>query len=185
MRLEGKVALISGGARGQGAGEARLFAREGAAVVIADILDEEGLKVEAEIRELGGRATYVHLDVSDPDQWESAVARAVSEYGKLDILVNSAGVGAIDVAGLGAPRIHDTDTGVWDKIMDVNSKGVFLGTRAAIPAMRCRGRRLHHQHLLHRRTHRHRPRQRVLGRLLILQGVSAPAHKGHRGPARP
>lgn len=139
MRLEGKVALISGGARGQGAGEARLFAREGAAVVIADILDEEGLKVEAEIRELGGRATYVHLDVTDPGQWESAVARAVSEYGKLDILVNSAGVGAIDVAGLGAPRIHDTDTGVWDTIMDVNSKGVFLGTRAAIPAMRAAG----------------------------------------------
>ena len=139
MRLEGKVALISGGARGQGAGEARLFAREGAAVVIADILDEEGLRVEAEIRELGGRATYVHLDVTDPGQWESAVARAVSEYGKLDILVNSAGVGAIDVAGLGAPRIHDTDTGVWDTIMDVNSKGVFLGTRAAIPAMRAVG----------------------------------------------
>ena len=67
MRLEEKVALISGGARGQGAGEARLFAREGAAVVIGDILDDEGLKVEAEIRELGGRATYVHLDVTEPE----------------------------------------------------------------------------------------------------------------------
>ncbi len=92
------------------------------------------MKVEAEIRELGGKATFVHLDVTDPEQWENAVNRAVSEYGKLDILVNSAGVGAIDVAGLGTPKIHDTDAAVWDKIMDVNSKCVFLGTRAAIPA---------------------------------------------------
>ena len=68
MRLEGKVAIVSGGARGKSAGEAGLFVREGAAVVIGDILDEEGLKVEAEIRELGGRATYVHLDVTDPEQ---------------------------------------------------------------------------------------------------------------------
>jgi NAD(P)-dependent dehydrogenase (short-subunit alcohol dehydrogenase family) len=139
MRLAGKVALISGGARGQGAGEARLFAREGAAVVIGDILDEEGLKVEAEIRELAGRATYVHLDVTVPEQWESAVSRAVSEYGKLDVLVNNAGVGAIDVGGLDTPKIDGTDSAIWDKIMDVNSKGVFLGTRASIPAMRAAG----------------------------------------------
>ena len=184
MRLEGKVALISGGARGQGAGEARLFAREGAAVVIADILDEEGLKVEAEIRELGGRATYVHLDVTDPDQWESAVARTVSEYGKLNILVNSAGVGAIDVAGLGAPKIHDTDTAVWDTIMDVNSKGCVPRDPGCHPCHARRRRGFHHQHLLHCGTHGHRPRQRVLGRLLILQGVSSPPHQGHCGPAR-
>ena len=139
MRLEGKVALISGGSRGQGAAEARLFAREGAAVVIGDILNEEGMKVEAEIRELGGRATYVHLNVTEPEQWESAVSRAVSEYGKLDVLVNNAGVGAIDVGGLGAPKIDGTDAEIWDKIMDVNSTGVFLGTRAAIPAMRAAG----------------------------------------------
>ena len=139
MRLEEKAALISGGARGQGAGEARLFAREGAAVVIGDILDDEGLKVEAEIRELGGRATYVHLDVTEPEQWVSAVSRAISEYGKLDILVNNAGVGAIDIAGLNAPKIDGTSADVWDRIMDVNSKGVFLGTRTAIPAMRAAG----------------------------------------------
>ena len=95
--------------------------------------------VEAEIRELGCRATYLHLDVTDPEQWESAVSRALHEHGKLDILVNYAGVGAIDIGGLGAPRIHDTDTEIWDRIMDVNSKGVFLGTRAAIPAMRAAG----------------------------------------------
>ena len=139
MRLEGKVALISGGARGQGATEAMLFSREGAAVVIGDILDEEGLKLEAEIRELGGRATYVHLDVTEPDQWESAVARAVSEYGKLDVLVNNAGVGAVQVSGLAPPRLEETPTETWDTIMDINSKGVFLGTRAAIPAMQAAG----------------------------------------------
>ena len=139
MRLEGKVALISGGSRGQGAAEARLFAREGAAVVIGDILDEEGLKLEAEIRELGGQATYVHLDVTEPDQWESAVARAVTEYGKLDILVNNAGIGSAQTGGLDAPLIDGTSTELWDRILDVNGKGVFLGTRAAIPAMRAAG----------------------------------------------
>ena len=136
MRLEGKVAIISGGARGQGAAEARLFAREGAAVVIGDILDEEGLKLEAEIRELGGRVTYVHLDVTEPEQWEGAVSRAVSEYGKLDILVNNAGIGSTDAGGLDAPKIDGTSAEIWDRIMDINSKGVFLGTRAALPAMR-------------------------------------------------
>ena len=139
MRLEGKVAIISGGARGQGAAEARIFSREGAAVVIGDILDEEGLKLEAEIRELGGRATYVHLDVTQPEQWESAVSRAVQEYGKLDILVNNAGIGGTETGGLNAPKIDGTDAAVWDRIMDINSKGVFLGTRAAIPAMRAAG----------------------------------------------
>ena len=140
MRLEGKVALISGGARGQGATEARLFAREGAAVVIGDILDDEGLKLEAEIRELGGKTTYVHLDVTDPGQWESAVSTAVSEYGKLDVLVNNAGIGAIQAAGLQPPKLEETPAEIWDRIMDINSKGVFLGTRAAIPAMRAAGR---------------------------------------------
>ena len=139
MRLEGKVALISGGARGQGAAEARLFAREGAAVVIGDILDEEGLKLEAEIRELGGQATYVHLDVTEPEQWESAVSRATSEYGKLDILVNNAGIGSAQTGGLDAPLIDGTSTELWDRILDVNGKGVFLGTKAAIPAMRAAG----------------------------------------------
>ena len=94
MRLEGKVALISGGARGQGAAEARLFVQEGAAVVIGDILDEDGMKLEAEIRELGAQATFVHLDVTDADQWADAVTEAVNRYGKLDILVNNAGIGS-------------------------------------------------------------------------------------------
>ena len=140
MRLEGKVAIISGGARGQGAAEARLFAREGAAVIIGDILDDEGLKLEAEIRELGGRATYVHLDVTHVDQWESAVSRAVSEYGKLDILVNNAGITGMQGGDSPASaKIDATDTAQWDRILEVNGKGVFLGTRAAIPAMRAAG----------------------------------------------
>ena len=139
MRLEGKVALISGGARGQGAAEARLFAREGAAVVIGDILDEEGMKVEAEILELGGRVTYVHLDVTEPEQWEKAVGEAVNRYGKLDILVNNAGVGSVSSGGLDALKIDGTSAELWDRIMDVNSKGVFLGTKTVIPAMRAAG----------------------------------------------
>ncbi len=139
MRLEGKVAIISGGARGQGAAEARMFAREGAAVVIGDILDEEGLKLEAEIRELGGRATYLHLDVTEPEQWESAVTSAVSEYGKLDVLVNNAGIAGNETGEPTAAKIDGTDAALWDRIMDVNSKGVFLGTRASIPAMRAAG----------------------------------------------
>ena len=131
-RLDGKVALISGGARGQGAAEARLFAREGARVVFGDILDEPGRQVEAEVRELGGEATYLRLDVTSEAQWNDAVAAAVGRYGKLDILVNNAGVVSWGV-------LEDTSEAEWDRIMDVNAKGVFLGTKAAIPEMRRAG----------------------------------------------
>ena len=85
-RLEGKVALISGGARGQGAAEAILFAREGAKVVIGDLLDDEGRQTESQIAELGGDATYVHLDVTSADDWDAAVQTALDRYGRLDIL---------------------------------------------------------------------------------------------------
>ena len=129
MRLEGKVALISGGARGQGAVEAKLFASEGASVVIGDILDDLGRQVEAEIAESGGNATYVHLDVTSESQWNDAVSAAVERYGKLDILVNNAGI-------LIRAGVEDTTEEDWDRIMDINAKGVFLGTKAAIPAMR-------------------------------------------------
>lgn len=129
MRLEGKVALISGGARGQGAVEAKLFAGEGASVVIADILDDLGRQVEAEIAESGGNATYIHLDVTSESQWNDAVAVAVERYGKLDILMNNAGI-------LIRAGVEDTTEEDWDRIMDINVKGVFLGTKAAIPAMR-------------------------------------------------
>ena len=131
-RLEGKVALISGGARGQGAVEARMFAEEGASVVIGDILDDEGKQTEAQLRELGYECTYVHLDVTSEADWESAVQAAVSAYGKLDILLNNAGI-------LIRKGIEDTTADDWDRIFAVNAKGVFLGTKAAIPAMRENG----------------------------------------------
>ena len=128
-RLDGKVALISGGARGQGAAEAMLFAKEGAKVVIGDLLDDEGRQVEAQIAELGGDATYVRLDVTSADEWDAAVQTALDRYGRLDILVNNAGI-------LGRRTgIEDTTSDQWDAILDVNAKGVFLGTKAAIPAL--------------------------------------------------
>ena len=131
-RLEGKVALISGGARGQGEAETRLFAKEAAKVVFGDILDEDGKKVEAEINEMGGDARYIHLDVTSEADWEAAVRETVARYGKLDILVNNAGISL---------RHQDMDvpTEDWDQIMEVNAKGVFLGTKYAIPAMKRAG----------------------------------------------
>ena len=132
MRLEGKVALITGAARGQGAAEARLFAKEGAKVVLADVLDRDGTAVAAEIAELGGEALYVHLDVSSEDDWQQAVEAAVSSYGKLDVLVNNA---AIWRGG----HVADTSSEQWDQVLDVNAKGVFLGTKLAIGEMRKAG----------------------------------------------
>jgi NAD(P)-dependent dehydrogenase (short-subunit alcohol dehydrogenase family) len=131
-RLDGKVALISGGAKGQGATEARMFVREGASVVFGDILDDEGKKLEAELRAAGGQATYVHLNVTRADDWRAAVATTVQAYGKLNVLVNNAGI-------LFRASIEDTKEDDWDRIMAINVKGVFLGTRAVIPAMRQAG----------------------------------------------
>ena len=132
-RLEGKVALISGGARGQGAAEAILFANEGAKVVIGDILDDEGRQTEAQIAELGGDATYVHLDVTSAADWDAAVQTALDRYGRLDILVNNAGIGGHQVP------LEETTLDYWDTVLDINAKGVFLGTKAAIPALRDAG----------------------------------------------
>ena len=132
MRLVGKVALISGGARGMGAAEAKLFAREGARVVIGDILDAEGAAVVADIAAKGGEALFVKLDVTSESDWERAVAAAERRFGKLDVLVNNAGIG-------GAGRLETTTAEDWDRVMDVNAKGVFLGTKAAIPALRRAG----------------------------------------------
>lgn len=109
-----------------------MFAEEGASVVIGDILDEEGRKTEAELQELGYNVTYVHLDVTSESDWESAVQAAVSAYGKLDILLNNAGI-------LIRKNIEETTEADWDRIFAVNAKGVFLGTKAAIPAMRENG----------------------------------------------
>jgi NAD(P)-dependent dehydrogenase (short-subunit alcohol dehydrogenase family) len=132
MRLAGKVALISGGARGMGAAEARLFAREGARVILGDVLESEGRRVEAEIAAKGGEAVFVRLDVTQEASWRDAVAVAVARFGRLDVLVNNAGV-----SGVG--RVEDTTIDEWNRVMDVNSTGVFLGTKAVIPAMRRTG----------------------------------------------
>ena len=132
MRLQGKVAIITGGARGQGAAEARMFVREGAKVVFGDVLDDEGRQVEAEIAAAGGEAVYVRLDVTDEESWREAVGTAVSRFGKVDILVNNAGIASWNAG-------DDATVEEWDRIMDINAKGVFLGTRAVIPAMRDAG----------------------------------------------
>ena len=132
MRLEGKVAFISGGAMGMGAAEARLFAREGAKVGIGDIAEDQGRQVEAQINETGGEALFVRLDVRSESDWQRAIAATVQRFGRLDILVNNAGIVA---RGL----IEDTPVEEWDRIMDVNAKGVFLGTKVAIPEMRKAG----------------------------------------------
>ena len=132
MRLQGKVALITGAARGQGAEEARMFAKEGAKVVLADVTDQEGTAVAAEIAEMGGDALYVHLDVTNEDEWDAAVQSEVASFGKLDILVNNAGIWR-------RGHVLETSSDQWDDIMDVNAKGVFLGTKAAIPEMRKAG----------------------------------------------
>ena len=125
-RLEGRVALISGGARGQGEAEARLFASEGAKVMLADVLDEAGRKVASEI---GDAAAYVHLDVTKEDEWAAAVQATVQAFGKLDILVNNAGI-------VLASKIENTSLDDYRKVIEVNQVGVFLGMRAAIAPMR-------------------------------------------------
>jgi len=135
-RLDGKVALISGGARGQGAVEARLFAREGAKVAIGDILDTEGKQVEAEINESGGECLFVHLDVISEEDWLHAVESTVARFAKLDVLVNNAGIGSTRGTDGQRVAIENLTEGQWDRVMDVNAKGVFLGTKYAIPEMR-------------------------------------------------
>lgn len=124
-RVAGKVALISGGARGMGASHARLLVDEGAKVVIGDILDDEG---KALADEIGDAARYVHLDVTQPDQWDAAVATATGEFGKLDVLVNNAGIVALG-------QLHNFDLAKWQKVIDVNLTGTFLGMRVAVEPM--------------------------------------------------
>ena len=132
-RLEGKVALISGGAQGQGESEVRLFAKEGARIVFGDIVDAKGKKVEAEINEAGGVAKYVHLDVTDEKDWNSAAKLLSKLYGKLDILVNNAGI------AMAGKNLEEVTSEEWDRIQEVNSKGVFLGVKAALPYMKASG----------------------------------------------
>jgi len=133
MRLAGKGALVSGAARGIGAAIARLFAAEGARVLIGDILEAEGRKLAADIAAAGGTACFVRLDVTRETDWQQAVATAVTRFGTLHILVNNAGTG---IAG----KVEEVELTEWNRVMDVNATGVFLGTKTAIPALRQAGR---------------------------------------------
>lgn len=131
-RLEGKIALISGGTGGQGSTEVKLFCQEGAKVVFGDIDDEKGKKLEAEVRKSGREATYVHLDVTSESDWQKAVSKTIELYGKLNILINNAGI-------LITKRLEETTESDWDLVQSVNAKGVFLGAKSVISAMKNSG----------------------------------------------
>ena len=129
MRLGGKVAMITGAAHGMGESEAVIFAREGAIVVVADVMEADGRAVAAKINAEGGKAQFVKLDVASEADWQDAVRTTVGAFGRLDVLVNNAGISGS----------HDPDTlstPAWDTLMSINAKGVFLGMKHAVPAMR-------------------------------------------------
>jgi NAD(P)-dependent dehydrogenase (short-subunit alcohol dehydrogenase family) len=127
MRLKDKVAIVTGGAHGMGESTARIFAREGAKVVIADVLEREGGAVAASIRDEGGEATFVSLDVAQEAQWSEVIRTTVARYGRLDVLVNNAGL-----SGAVSDRMS---TEHFDRLMAVNTRGTFLGMKYAIPEM--------------------------------------------------
>ena len=132
MRLEDKVALITGAASGMGASMARIFAREGAKVVVADMLEEEGRAVVADITRANGAAIFRRLDVTNEPEWKATIDATLAEYKKLDILVND--------AGLSGSAVEDLfDTAAWDQLMAVNARGAFLGMKFAIPVMKAAG----------------------------------------------
>jgi NAD(P)-dependent dehydrogenase (short-subunit alcohol dehydrogenase family) len=132
MRLKDKVAIVSGGASGMGQSEAMLFAREGAKVIVADLLEVEGRQTADKIGAGGGQARFVKLDVTSETNWGAAVEATLSAFGKLDVLVNNAGI-----SGTFDPDMLSTTA--WDKLMDVNAKGVFLGMKTGIAAMQKTG----------------------------------------------
>lgn len=133
-RVDGKVALISGGAQGMGAEDARALVAEGAKVVIGDILDDKGKALADEINATTpDSARYVHLDVTQAEDWEAAVATAVTDFGKLNVLVNNAGTVALGMIG-------QFDMAKWQKVIDVNlTGGTFLGMQASVEAMKAAG----------------------------------------------
>ncbi|MGD2141450.1 MAG: glucose 1-dehydrogenase [Burkholderiales bacterium] len=131
MRLKDKVALITGAASGMGESAAQVFAREGAKVVVADILEDEGNKVVSGIVQSGGEAFFIKLDVTSEEQWQSAVDATLSRFGKLDILINNAGL-----SGAVPDRL---DVAYFDKLMAVNARGNFLGMKYVIPPMQNAG----------------------------------------------
>ena len=129
-RFEGKVALVTGGSRGMGAATVRRLHSEGASVVVADILDDDG---KALADELGDRVRFMHLDVVSEEQWQDAIAQTEREFGKLDVLVNNAGI-------LKFNALTDVPLEEFRQVIDVNLTGVFLGMKHAIPAMKRAGK---------------------------------------------
>ena len=127
-RLEGKIAIVTGAARGMGEVEARLFAEEGATVVVCDVTDDPGQRVADDIVSGGGSAEYAHLNVTDEENWRQVVSDTVGRHGRLDILVNNAGISGYD-------EEDNLGTTTWDRLLDINAKGVFLGMKHAIAAM--------------------------------------------------
>jgi 3alpha(or 20beta)-hydroxysteroid dehydrogenase len=121
--LDGRVALVTGGARGQGAAEAQLFVREGASVVITDVLDEQGEKTAGELG-----CDYLHLDVSSESEWDSVVSDTIERHGRFDILMNNAGI-------FQPAQLLNTSTEMWNRTVAINQTGVFLGMRTAARAM--------------------------------------------------
>ncbi|ORV13470.1 glucose 1-dehydrogenase [Mycobacterium celatum] len=124
-RVDGKVALISGGARGMGAAHAKALLAEGAKVVVGDILDDDG---KALAGELGPAARFVHLDVTQPDQWKAAVDAAIDAFGRLNVLVNNAGI-------VNGNTLQNFPLADWQRIIDINLTGTFLGMQAAVEPM--------------------------------------------------
>jgi NAD(P)-dependent dehydrogenase (short-subunit alcohol dehydrogenase family) len=131
VRLKDKIALVTGAASGIGESAALIFAREGAKVVVADVLEKEGHAVAASIVSAGGEAMFLRLDVSDEEQWRETVLETVERYGRLDVLVNNAGI-----SGAVPDRMN---TEYFDKLMAVNARGTFLGMKYAIPEMQQAG----------------------------------------------
>jgi NAD(P)-dependent dehydrogenase (short-subunit alcohol dehydrogenase family) len=132
MRLAGKVALVTGGAHGMGASEAALLAKEGAKVMVGDVLEAEGREVVARIAGAGGQARFARVDVTSEADWRAVVAATEAAFGKLDVLVNNAGIsGGIDADIM--------SVSAYERLMDVNARGVFLGMKHAIPAMQKAG----------------------------------------------
>ena len=138
-RLEGKVAMITGGASGIGAASARLFAEHGAGVAIADLNDNLGRQVADEISAAGGQALYRHLDTSEEDEWIEVMKSVLERFGRLDIMLNAAGVSGRGADGATSPRVEKLDIANWNHVMAVNATGVFLGTKHAIGPMLAAG----------------------------------------------
>jgi NAD(P)-dependent dehydrogenase (short-subunit alcohol dehydrogenase family) len=132
LRLENKVALITGAASGMGASMARVFAREGARVAIADMLETEGRQLAGEITRANGAAIFHRLDVTSETEWRAAIDATLAAFGTLDILVNDAGISGSAVEDL-------FDTAAWERLMSVNATGAFLGMKSAIPIMKQAG----------------------------------------------